>query len=404
MQIKKRIDPIAGISFITAACLIGDSMLYVVLPLHFLEAGLNNLWEVGAILSVNRFVRLPLNPLVGWLYHRLNLRTGILFAAILALLSTISYAFLQCFYLWLFARCIWGLAWTFLRLGAYFTIMDASTDENRGKSMGRYNGLYRLGSLVGMLFGGFIADAYGLQTTALLFGLVTFCAIPLAFFMLASSSKTFVSKENNTDQTLSIRCIFKELHIIWALSAGMFIAMIYQGMFTSTLSYLVEAHYAKTVNLYGWLIGAASLSGILQALRWGWEPFFAPWFGKKTDGSRGRYPIFAVSLLVGGILFALIPQSMPILLWLILILGIQLTATSLTTIADAIASDVAMTSSKITVMTLYSLFIDLGAAAGPFLAYLMNQYIGPYAACSSASILLFAMAIRALFQTRNAKS
>lgn len=54
------------LSLITAACLIGDSMLYIVLPVHFAEAGLASLWEVGIILSVNRLVRLPLNPAVGW--------------------------------------------------------------------------------------------------------------------------------------------------------------------------------------------------------------------------------------------------------------------------------------------------------------------------------------------------
>ncbi len=46
------------LSLITAACLIGDSMLYIVLPVHFAEAGLGSLWEVGIILSANRLVRL----------------------------------------------------------------------------------------------------------------------------------------------------------------------------------------------------------------------------------------------------------------------------------------------------------------------------------------------------------
>ena len=60
------------ISLITAACLIGDSMLYIVLPICFAQAGLSSLWEVGIILSVNRLVRLPLNPMVGWLYRHIS--------------------------------------------------------------------------------------------------------------------------------------------------------------------------------------------------------------------------------------------------------------------------------------------------------------------------------------------
>ncbi|MDE7063991.1 MAG: MFS transporter, partial [Desulfovibrionaceae bacterium] len=71
---------VAMISLITAACLIGDSMLYIVLPVHFAAAGLDSLWEVGIILSANRLVRLPLNPAVGWLYQRISDRTGIFIA------------------------------------------------------------------------------------------------------------------------------------------------------------------------------------------------------------------------------------------------------------------------------------------------------------------------------------
>ena len=62
------------ISLITAACLIGDSMLYIVLPICFAQAGLSSLWEVGIILSVNRLVRLPLNPAGSRHHHYIQLR------------------------------------------------------------------------------------------------------------------------------------------------------------------------------------------------------------------------------------------------------------------------------------------------------------------------------------------
>ena len=36
-------------ALITAACVAGDSMLYVVLPVHWKSAGLSSLWEVGLL-------------------------------------------------------------------------------------------------------------------------------------------------------------------------------------------------------------------------------------------------------------------------------------------------------------------------------------------------------------------
>lgn len=149
------------ISLITAACLIGDSMLYIVLPICFAQAGLSSLWEVGIILSVNRLVRLPLNPAVGWLYRHISDRTGIFIATVLATITTFSYAFADGFMAWLFLRCLWGISWTLLRLGGFYCILNVSSDDNRGYFMGLYNGLYRIGSLAGMLLGGIFADWLG---------------------------------------------------------------------------------------------------------------------------------------------------------------------------------------------------------------------------------------------------
>ena len=56
--IEQRQIRIVGI--VTALTLFGDSMLYIVLPVYWKEAGLDALWQVGVLLSVNRLVRSPL--------------------------------------------------------------------------------------------------------------------------------------------------------------------------------------------------------------------------------------------------------------------------------------------------------------------------------------------------------
>lgn len=380
-------NPVVTIALITAACLIGDSMLYVVLPTHWKELGLTSLWEVGALLAVNRLVRLPLNPLVGWMYKKISTRNGIIFAAILAFLTTLSYGFVKGFISLLIIRCIWGLAWTFLRLGAYFTIIDFSNDSNRGQYMGTYNGLYRLGSLFGMLFGGVLADYYGLQSTALMFSIATIFSIPLAFLSIPKSKNHAIEKSSTKNINKTI--VWKDSSILWALSTGMFVAMIYQGMFTATLSHLIEVHNSSTIDMYGIAIGAASLAGVLQALRWSWEPWLAPWIGKKSDSNYGRQSILIISLVLASFFFSLIPLNISLIPWIFILIGVQITATFLTTLADALASDVAIkSSSKVVVMTTYSLLIDFGAAVGPILGYLLSEYVGIYAAYWGAVIIL----------------
>ncbi len=388
---KQQSRPIVIISLITAACLVGDSMLYVVLPIHWQEMGLDSLWQIGVILATNRIARLPFNPLVSYLYRKLSARNGILIAIFLSIFTTASYGFVSNFLIFILLRCIWGLAWTFFRLGAYFTIIDYSTDNTRGKYMGMYNGLYRLGSLFGMLFGGICADLFGVMITALAFAMCSLLCIPFVFIYIKKSTKGMVAEHVNKENDFSL---WQHKNILSILAVGMFIAMIFQGMIMSTMSYLIEIHNSSTVALGTILIGAASLSGIIQAIRWSWEPWLAPFFGSLSDRKNGAYRVLVISTGIATILFAVVSFSLPIYLWLIILLLLQMTGTSLTTIADVLAAKVAVNSAKIKIMTMYSMLLDLGAALGPVIAYLMNQYLDPYASYWAAAVLFFLITIK----------
>ena len=145
-------------ALLTAACVAADAMLYVTLPVFWREAGLDSLWEVGVVLALNRLARLPLNPLIGWAYTRLNTKTCAAFAALLSALIPVGYAFASSLAAWAALRVLWGLAWSLLKLGGLFTVMAAAGQKNRGYFMGLFTGTYRLGNLAGMLGGGLLAD------------------------------------------------------------------------------------------------------------------------------------------------------------------------------------------------------------------------------------------------------
>ena len=371
-KINKNQKALIVISLLTAACLLGDSMLYIVLPTHWQEAGLTSLWEVGILLSVNRFVRLPLNPIISWLYGRLSSRNGILLAGLLAVCTTISYGFIQGFTIWLIMRCIWGIAWTLLRLGAYFTILQISDETNRGYFMGTYNGLYRLGSLGGMLLGGLFGDLYGIAVPAVIFGTISLLALPF----VRELSTTAFKLEN--EQKNDFAGIIKNSDVLWTLLTGLFVALVYQGVLMSSLSYLIQNHDLLSIFGLQLSIGGASAAGILQALRWSWEPYLAPWIGRVSDGKNGRIKILQYTLLLAAFLFLLLPGTMPAAIWLTLILLILVTATVLTTIVDTVACDVAFCFPAKTFMSMYSLAIDVGAALGPILSYTISSFYGPY--------------------------
>lgn len=392
------------IALITAICLLADSMLYVVLPLYWREAGLASLYEVGIVLSVNRFIRLPLNPIVSWIYKKMNITTGMMLAILLTGAVTFLYAEAQGFWFWFVLRCIWGMIWTFLRLGAFYSILDLSTDQNRGFLMGKYNGLSRLGSLFGMLVGGGLVGVFGMQSIFKVFACLTLVALALAAKTKADRSlQKDQPNSARTDRKPAARGFFRHAPVylrakpvLLALLTGLLVSYLFAGVFTSTLSHILDLQLTE----YGYgtdvLLNAALLAGILQAVRWMWEPWLAPWVGRKSDQSGLRLPILIVTLFVSAGLFAFIPVHAPIVIWFAVLLLIQAAATVLTTLSDTIAADVSSRhADKAAIITVYSMMIDLGSAFGPIIAYsfsIASLYIG--AAVSMVGLALLWLNVR----------
>lgn len=134
--------PVIVIALVMAVCLLGNEMLFIVLPLYWKFFGLTALWQVGLLLSVNRFIRIVINSLIAWFYRKVNTRMGILLAVILAVISTFSYGYLKGIWFLLIARCLWGFSWSLFRLGGYLTIITYSTENTRGEYVGLFNGLW----------------------------------------------------------------------------------------------------------------------------------------------------------------------------------------------------------------------------------------------------------------------
>ncbi|MFJ9498799.1 MFS transporter [Brevibacillus centrosporus] len=386
-EIKGKTQVIA-VALVTAFCLLGDSMLYIVLPIYWQEAGLSSLWEVGILLSVNRLVRVPLGPLVGKWYERSGGRVGLIAAVILAFVTTMSYG-LHGFWLWLVMRSVWGIAWTFLRLGAYSLIVSVSEEDNRGQLMGLYNGLYRLGSLGGMIAGAFLASIYGLATTAVVLGFFSLPALVLVFRYIRPS---FSKRHVYTDAAAISESFWKQRSVWAVMATALVVAMVYQGMFASALSRLIELRQS-VFEFGGLVLGAAVMASLVQGMRWGWEPWAAPWSGKLSD-RYGRKRIFACALLAAALFFGLLQTPVVFPFWVCFLLGIQLTATVLTTVMDALAADEAARQANSTaLMTVYSVVTDIGAALGPLLAFWLDGRLGLESMFGGIALILLALAI-----------
>ncbi|HJD96941.1 MFS transporter [Mailhella massiliensis] len=386
-------------ALLTAACVASDAMLYVILPVRWMEAGLSSLWEVGVLLSLNRLARLPLNPVIGFAYSRLSVKTCAVFAALLSLLIPLGYVHASTFAAWAALRVLWGLAWSLLKLGGLFTVMDVAGEHDRGYLIGLYTGTYRLGNLVGMLGGGLMADMAGLRPTLLAGAAVAALALPMALFLLRRippEKRRSAPGAEKAGEKGGLHLLTREL--FWVLLTCLFVTLIIEGFFMSTLSALLEHHFGAGVTLCGFLLGCATLAGFMQSLRWGWDPALSPLAGRISDGPLGRTRMFAAGCFAAALLFFLTTLKLPLLPWLLLIVGIELCCTAMTTLSDALATDVASRSQPVFVITAYTLAIDLGAALGPLGGFAVIARWGMDAAYLAAALLLLLFALRWAFR------
>ncbi|OLU35093.1 MFS transporter [Pseudomonas sp. PA27(2017)] len=365
--------PLVVVALATALCLAGDSMLYIALPVYWQDVGLDALWQVGVLLSVNRLIRLPFNPLIGWLYQRISLRTGLLLATVLGAATTLGYGIAKGFLVWLVLRAAWGIGWSFFRIGGLSAVVYCSDGQSRGQAMGLYNGLYRLGSLAGMLLGGLLVPLYGLPALALSFTGLALLGLPLLlrhFHLPAGHDQQHIAPARGSRALLDGKPAAGARGV---LVNGFCVALLIQGVLAATLSALIAHFYGNELDVFGLLLGATALSGVLQALRWAWEPWLGRRVGAWSDGPGGRSRLYGWTLMGAAASFGLMASGLPLIAWIAVTMLVMVLATALTTLSDALASDAASAGNVVAFMTRYSIAQDLGAALGPLLAYLLIE-------------------------------
>jgi MFS family permease len=364
---KKRV---VGIALITAVAVLGDAMLFIVLPIYWREFGLTALWQIGLLLSINRFIRLPINPLVGLFYKHFQLRTGLFIAIAIAILTTASYGILQQFWLLFAMRALWGVAWSLLRLGGFLTVIDVTDDTNRGRYVGLYNGLWGIGGLVGMLAGGLLVDQTSIFFVTTLFAIMGLLAIPVVWFLVPVTKATHIEEKKETPFTGK----WLTPYVGMVLATGTAMGFIVFGLFASTLSPLIERIYINEWTVSQLTIGAATLAGIVQAIRWSWDPFVAPFIGKMLDATKSMLRILLIPLFAGGLLLIVLGNVQSIVLLIATLLLFQLMSTIFVTTTDTIATSAAVQTDRVKVMTAHTVVVDVGAALGPLLSFLVIEF------------------------------
>ncbi len=344
-----------------AFSLLGDQALYAILPTYFKELGLMP-FQVGILLSINRWIRLFTNHLAERLTRRFSPTRLLVGALVLGSALTAVYGSLTLFPILLIARMLWGLCWSFIRQVGIMTSVDSASDRNIGQVIGFYNGVARIGSIAGNFFGALLHDVVGFCSTFLILGAVSLLGVPLGGIArrgLHSHRSAFRSPQKPDGFN----------HIIGLLVRGFVMGCVGSGLITSTLGFILQKRIGDSVAIGKIVIGIATMNGLLLASGWIINIFGAPILGAFLDriGHRTGAFIFFIGSTIT--LFAATTASkMPLLFFLVLAFFICGTA-----IQVVLAAEAGKRGSKI--YSFYATAVDFGAAIGPILGWTIFEFI-----------------------------
>ena len=380
------------VSIVVALSLLGDQLLYAVLPVMHEAMGIP-VTSVGLILSANRLVRLVTNSLSGYVIERFGRRWPFIGSLLLGGATTLAYGVLSGVWIFLLARLLWGTAWSFLRIEGLSTALDVATVDTRGRMMGIFQSISRLGGAIAMFVGGFLTDTVGFRLTFLMFGSVTCLAVLVAAVEMASRDRSGKARcaaptsSLDTDDPepqalastqVSSPGLTHQAAYGWLIvisTCAFSTLLVIGGLVSSTLGYMLQQRFGMSATVGPMTIGVASLTGVLLSSRGFLELVFAPLAGSLSD-RWGRQQLVVGALPVGALLVALYsftpsPVALTVITLLIFLCGITLNVSF-----NAVAGDVAPPEKRSLFLSLFVTFQDLGAAIGPLLGYWIAPRFG----------------------------
>ena len=374
-------------SIALAMALLGDAMLYAVLPAKAASLGIP-IALVGVLLSVNRWVRIATNFGAASAFDRWGVRRGMIAGSILTVASTAAYGVFPFFAAMLPARLAWGAAFSLLRLGAYRAVLLESATSNRGRIMGMFQSVSWIGSMTGALVGGILVEAIGFRATAVAFGAVGLLSLGLS----SRVGKRLDAVVQHTAETGAIRNL---LDLVQWRPESRVDSRRHGRRARGYWSRRAEHRSPSLYDVRGlsrciWT-GRGRRGGRrgFVAVRFGSETVLAPVMGVVSD----RFGRLRIALLTGllmavglGILFSSASLA-AISVGALIVFG---ASSGLQVSLSAWAGDLARENNWTTVMSGYATFRDIGTAIGPLLALPLAAVIGVRPIYAIAAVILVA--------------
>jgi MFS family permease len=351
--------PVVLVAVAAALSLFGDMSLYAILPIHFGALGLMP-FQVGILLSANRWIRLFTNHLAGKLSGKIDNSILLVTALITGSALAVLYGFIPPFWLFLGGRLIWGFSWSLIRQIGIMTSVDISEADSVGRTIGYYKGITQLGSMGGILLAGILFDVSGFSRTLFIAACISLTAVPFGYtgfrlipVHLKRRSESITSKKRSISPSFIIQSII--------------VGCIGRGIVMSTLGYILVQKIGGNITLKDVVIGVATINGLILASKNIINSVLSPLLGTVSDylGNKKSLTLFfffgAISMGLSVITMSLFSLILLLLIFFISDTALQI---SLSSIAAKRGSEAYASMAT---------GFDFGAAVGPLLSWALVE-------------------------------
>ena len=260
--------------------LLGDALIYVVLPVNADAFGVSLAW-IGVLLAANRVIRTFTYGIIARLGDRIGFKRLCILASLTALASTAMYGLFQGWAPLLAARVIWGLSYGALILT---TLGYAAADRARtGTRVGVSRAVEQVGPLAALTAGAWLAGIVGPRDVFFYLALVSCGAVFLALMLPKSRPRPRSGAVTAKRTGIIPRPDRLDLLIFW-MGFGV------DGVFTMTITIML----AGNISVEAAMIWA----GLVMSGRRVMEMIVAPLSGHIADRYGVHKPLLLACLLL----------------------------------------------------------------------------------------------------------
>ena len=360
MKLEKKIQKNVWVSsWVLSISLLGDALLYIVLPVNAEVFGISMI-AVGFLLAINRIIRTFTYNLIVEIGQFLGARKLVFVASSCAAASTLGYGLFDNLYLLTFSRILWGISYAGLLVA---TLYYASLNSRKtGSMIGISRSIEQVGPLTVMIIGTWLAATVGPKEIFIYLALISTLGVWLAFFLVEIETAEKIRK--STASRFSIAKPKPIDGLIFWMGFGI------DGVFTVTIA-LLWLQYSNPET-------AIIIGGFILAARRLTEIILAPFSGRVHDILGGALPLLCM-LCLCGLGFVLLGMGNLIFGSVALVIS----RGALGTLFPAAASKLYPTD-PLNSLTRNQTWRDIGAAAGPLITGILLSFI-------SISIIYFLM-------------